>query len=353
MRSTNLLITFVSRALIVLVSLAGTAGLATASTATSKIDDAQPVNNPALAAGLISGTGLQGAALVGGAVGSFAGAGGSGAQVGNIKRFALPGQGVSGTAAAAGGNLWNAWGAYSRSDIAFEYAPLHSSGKVDVYLAGIDYTFGGNKVIGLAYAHDRTDVNLNFNAGKLSGNGNTLSPYFGIAFDRNWSFDATIGFGRSNVDTAVAAVTGSTDVDRTLGSLGLNFRNSSGNWQFSGRAAYLAVRDKLGAYTLSNGTFVPDGTVNVSQARFSGQLAYLAGNITPYIGVSYINDLRRPDQAPIGGIVAANDDDAWTPTVGIRFRTDGTLYGSLQYSTERSRSEVKNNQLLLNLGVRF
>ena len=340
-----------TKATVVLVSMVGLCGIAAAdSSSTASISNSQPTNVPGLAAGLISMPALNTQDIISGTVGSIAG---GGVLAGGVRRFALPGQGNTGAAGAAGGNLWNAWVAYSRSNIGYEFAPLSSSGKVDVYVGGVDYTLANNTVFGVAFAHDRTDVDLNFSGGKLTGRGNTISPYFGIALDRQWALDATIGFGRADVDTAVGGVTGSTNVDRTVGSLGLTFRSAVDKWQLTGRGAYLAVRDKLGAYTLTNGIFVPDGTVNVSQLRLSGQIAYDAGNIVPYFGLTYINDLRRPDQAPIGGVSAANDDDAWTPTIGLRFKTDGSVYGSIQYSTERNRSEVKNNQFLFNIGVRF
>jgi hypothetical protein len=98
---------------------------------------------------------------------------------------------------------------------------------------------------------------------------------------------------------------------------------------------------------------VSDGSVNLTQVRLIGQVAYSAGSFTPYASISYINDLNRPDQAPVGGIAAANDKDAWTPAVGVRFKSDGALYGSVQYSSERGRSEVKNNQFLISAGIRF
>jgi hypothetical protein len=162
-----------------------------------------------------------------------------------------------------------------------------------------------------------------------------------------------VGLGRTNVDTTVGTVVGSTRQDRSLGALGVTYREVIGAWSLTGRGAFLTVRDKLGAYTLSNGTFVPDGTVNLSQVRFTGQAAYTSGPLTPYVSLTYIYDVNRPDQAPVGGVVAANDRDAWTPAIGVRFRADNSVYGGIQYSTERGRSEVKNNQFLLNIGIRF
>ena len=334
---------------IVLVSFCGVAA-AQSSSSSSSIDESQPSNSPGLATGLISVTGLNNAGLIGGAVGNFALGGGSSAGL-DVKRFALSGN--TGATAAPGGKLWNVWGAFSRSNIAYDFAPLQSSGSVNVYLAGIDYTFGNNVVFGVATAVDRTDVDLNFSGGNLKGSGVTVAPYLGIAINKNLAFDGTVGFGRTNVDTVVGTVTGSTRSDRNVGSLGLTYREIIGAWSLSGRGAFLTVRDKLGAYTLSNGTFVPDGTVNLSQLRFTGQAAYTSGPVTPYVSLTYINDIRRPDQAPVGGVAAANDRDAWTPAIGVRFRADNSVYGSFQYSTERGRSEVKNNQFLFNLGIRF
>jgi hypothetical protein len=339
--------------LVAAIVMASVAGIACATpTSTSAIDNSQPNNNQGLTSGVISVTSVNNASGISGAVGNFA-LGGGGSQAGlDVKRFALSGGGT-GAAAAPGGARWNAWGAFSRSNIAYEFAPLSSSGSVNVYLAGVDYTFDNNMIFGVAAAYDRTDVDLNFSGGKLTGNGGTIAPYLGVPLNKNLAFDATIGVGRTNIDTAVAGVAGSTHSDRNMGALGLTYREVVGAWTFSGRGAFLAVRDKLGAYTLSNGTLVPDGTVNLSQLRAVGQIAYTAGSVTPYVTLSYIYDTSHPDQAPVGGVAAANDRDAWTPAIGLRFRADNMFYGSIQYSTERGRSEVKNNQFLVNIGIRF
>jgi hypothetical protein len=335
----------------ILIAFANVAAAQTSSTSPSKTDESQPSNNAGLATGLISTTGLNTAGGIGGAIGGFLQPGG-GPQAGlDVRRYALAGG--TGAAAAPGGTQWNVWGAYSRSSIAYNFAPLQSSGAVNVYLAGIDYTFDNNVILGVATAVDRTDVDLNFSGGKLTGNGVTVAPYLGVVINKNLAFDATLGGGRTNVDTVVGTVAGSTRTDRTVGSMGLTYREVIGAWSLTGRGALLSVHDKLGAYTLTNGTFVPDGTVNVTQIRILGQVAYTSGAITPYASLSYINDISRPDQAPVGGVAAANDRDAWTPAIGIRFRADNAVYGSIQYSTERARSEVKNNQFLINLGVRF
>jgi hypothetical protein len=301
---------------------------------------------------ITNGTDLSLLNIVGNAGGSFASGGNFWA--GDVKRFALPGQGYTGAAAAPGGKAWNAWFAYSHSNVGYSFAPLTSSGTVKLYIGGVDYTFDNSVVFGVAVAADRTDVDLNFVGGKLDGSGTTVAPYIGIPLNKQWALDATLGYGRTNVDSLLGpGAAGSTHTNRSIGSLGLSFRESIDKWQLTGRGAYLQAHDKLGAYTLTNGTFVPDGTVNVSQFRLYGQVAYDAGTLAPYVGLSYIYDVHHPDQLPVGGLAAANDRDAWTPAIGVRFKTDGSVYGSIQYSTERGRSEVKNNQFLVNIGVRF
>ncbi len=322
-------------------------------------DLSQPGNNKGAQTVLLTGPAANNANTLSSMIGGFVSGGGGSQNAGlDVKRYSLSGS--TGAAAAPGGKAWNVWGAYSYSDIAYQFSPLRSSGDVKVGLAGIDYTFDNNVILGVAAGYDRTDVDLNFSSGKLTGNGYTVAPYIGMLINKNFAIDATIGFGRTNVDTLATIppslgggiVTGSTHSDRNLGSLGLTYREVFGAWTLTGRAGLLTVHDKLGAYTLSNGTFVPDGTVNLTQARLTAMAAYTVGSVTPYASISYINDLSRPDQAPIGGVAAANDRDAWTPAVGVRFRFDNSLYGSVQYSSEQ-RSEVRNNQFLINLGIRF
>jgi hypothetical protein len=267
-----------------------------------------------------------------------------------LRRFALPGQ--TG-AASAGRPPWSAWVALSRNDVAFNFAPRQSSGSVDVGMVGVDYTTASRMVLGVAVAGDRSDIALNFSGGNVRGSGWTIAPYIGVPLNRNWALDATVGYGRSDVDLRSGGATGSFRSERTIGAAGATYRSTLGNWLFSGRAGLLFANDRLGAYTLSNGTFISDGRVNVSQVRVGGQAGYNLGGVIPYVGLTYIHDLRRPDQQPVGGVSAANDRDAWTPTIGLRFSSGGSLYGGIQYSSEQSRSQVKNNQLLFNLGLRF
>ena len=320
-------------------------------TCTNSVTSSSPNVNSGLQFGLFTNPALGNAGALGSTISNFVSGGGTANAGLDVKRYSLSGS--TGAAAAPGGTQWNVWGAYSHNNVAYEFSPLSSSGHVNVYIAGIDYTFSNNVVFGVATAFDHTSVDLNFSGGVISGSGYTISPYVGMLINKNLSVDATLGVGRTSVDTIVTGVTGSSHTNRTIGALGLTYREAIGAWTLTGRGAILGVHDQLGAYTLSNGTFIPDGTVNVSQVRLTGQAAYTIKSFTPYVSLTYINDLNRPDQQPVNGVSAANDRDAWTPAIGIRFKADNAIYGSAQYSSERGRSDVKNNMFLLNLGIRF
>ncbi len=349
---------------LIALGVVGASGLAAAQSSSTQAASAAaaavPSSNPALAAGLLTATGAATASTIGSTVGAIAGgAAGGGAAFSalpaGVTRLALPGQGGTGAAAAPGGKAWNAWFAISQNNISYDYAPLQSSGKVRVGLIGVDYTFNNNIVAGLAIAGDKTDVNLNFGAGgKVTGSGTTYSPYVGIPLNKNWAADVSIGFGKTKVDTEFGGFTGQMTDNRRTASLGLSYRQLAGRdnkWMLTGRGSYLTVKDKLGAYTMSNGTFsnaVSGLDVTVSQLRFGGQAAYNFGVFVPYAGLNYIYDIKAPDQPG-----AANDRDAFQGVLGIKFSVPSGFYGGLQYSSELNRSQIKNNQIMLNMGARF
>ncbi len=355
---------FLATSAVAMAACSATAMAQSSASTTAKIKNSQPGSNPGLQAGVLTVTTANNAANLAGAIGSIA-LGGNGVVAGglNMKRFALANNGKTGAAAAPGGSPWNVWGAASRSNVAYNFTPLQSSGKVEVFLAGVDYTLDNNMVIGLAVARDDSDIDLTFSGGKLSGKGYTFSPYLGVPINKNLAFDATLGFGRSDIDTQVTgngvAITGRTKNDRTIGTLGLTYRENIGALTLSARGAYINVNDKLGAYVLSNRTLVADGKVDLSQVRLTGQAAYTIDAFTPYVSLTYVNDIKRPDQAAMqvnssgSFISAANDRDAWTVGLGFRFMIDRSVYGGFQYSKENGRSEVKNENYQFNVGARF
>lgn len=292
-------------------------------------------------------------------IGSAAVAGSGPANFGGpLVRFQLPGQGETGAAGAAGGKAWNAWMAFSNNSVANTFQPTSTDGRVRLWSGGVDHTFQNRVRVGLAVAGDQSDINLTGSTfaggGTLRGRGYTIAPYLGVPLNANWSFDATVGYGRTKMDLNQGVSSGSFDSKRTIGAVGLNYSQALNRWILGGRMALNAAETRLGSYTQSNNTFVDGSTLNSAQARLGVQAGYAVNaNVMPYVGLTYIYDVRRADQAPVAGQTPSNDRDAWNAAVGIRFSAANSLYGGIQYSSDRNRSQIKNDQWLLNLGVRF
>jgi hypothetical protein len=328
--------------------------------ATCPVKNEPSTSQPGVTNNTVSGTVVDLGNAIGGALGSaFGGSGFGGGQAsstGGVLRTALTSI-ETGAAAAAGKPRWNVWGALARASVGYSFQPLQSGGTVNVALGGLDYTFGDNLIIGVAVSDERTRVSTPFNGGSLSANGNTIAPYLGWRITPNWQMDATIGFGSSSLNSVdnsgTGSVTGSNKDKRTIASAGLAYNHIMGKWLLSGRGGLSSSEDKFSSFTLSNNTFVAGSTSRSLQLRAGGQLMYNAGAVLPFFGLTYINDLQRPNQAPVGGQSAANDRDGWQVRLGLNIPAKGALYGSIALSTEIGRSQVKNDQILLNLGMRF
>ena len=184
-----------------------------------------------------------------------------------------------------------------------------------------------------------------------------LAPYIAVPFAKSWVFDASVGTGRANlsqVDNSVAGgKTGSSVDQRFFGALGLSYAAQAGKWQLTAKGNLLSAEDKVNQFTLSNGAQVSATTTRVTQVRAGGQAAYDAGMFVPYVGLYYVNDLQAPSQTPVGGISAANDRDGWLAQLGLNIYSRGAVSGGLMYSTETGRRQVKNNQFIANVAIRF
>ena len=313
------------------------------------------VAQPGVSEATLSGAVTSIGATIGSVVGGAFGGGAAPAANAGIRRTALSAE--TGQAAAAGGSRWNAWVALSQVNVGYSFQPLQSGGDATLVLGGIDYIIGNNLVVGLALTDERTRISTAFNGGNISGNGNTVAPYLGWRINNAWLLDASVGFGDTKLtstDNSIAGgITGSNKARRTMATLGLSYNHVMGRWIFTGKGSLLDVESKFSAFTFSNGDSVSGSTTKTTQARLGAQAAYNAGNVVPFAGLVYINDLQRPNQAAVAGQTAANDRDAWQVRAGINFRSSAALYGGIVLSTDVGRSQVKNDQIMVNLGLRF
>src|SRR5690606_9381010 len=73
-------------------------------------------------------------------------------------------------------------------------------GDVKNGVAGLDYKLADNVLVGLAVGYEWTDFTTIYNRGWLEGQGVTIAPYFGYAFD-NFVLDVTLGRSWLTYDT--------------------------------------------------------------------------------------------------------------------------------------------------------
>jgi hypothetical protein len=263
----------------------------------------------------------------------------------------------TGLAAAGAGSSWNAWLSLSQNNIAYQFAPLQSSGRVNLSLIGVDYTFSNNVILGLAGGWDQTRVGTTFNGGNLNANGTTLAPYASWRITQNWNLDGSLGWGRANfsqTDNSVpGGITGNYSDKRSLGSLSLSYAQMVGKWQLTGRGSYLGSQDKLDQFTLSSGTTIAAATNNNGQVRVGGQAMYNGGVVLPYVGLYYFNNVQQTSVAAVNGQTPANARDGVQIQLGMQFAPKGPVYGGLMLATTQGQSQVKNDLFLANIGFRF
>ena len=76
---------------------------------------------------------------------------------------------------------------------------LNTSGHANVALGGVDYTLNNDVILGVAGIIERSKT-TSFGT-HIEGDGYSLAPYVAIPLNANWLLDASIGIGRTDVDS--------------------------------------------------------------------------------------------------------------------------------------------------------
>ena len=255
------------------------------------------------------------------------------------KRPAVAGldQANTGLAAGAGGERWNGWVAAAHSNM--DHSFLKASGHANVALGGVDYTLDNDVILGVASTIERSRTS-SFGT-RIEGDGYSFAPYVAVPLNANWLLDASLGFGRTDVDSITGAFVVTAKDRRTFESLSITYGTDMGKWQVQGKASYLGSKDKFNT--------TPSTTSKLNQVRVGGLATYDAGSVLPFVGVTFIRDVSTPP--PIFG--SANDRDAIQLQAGVNIYSKGPLSGGLSYSYEANRKEIKNNVFVANLSYRF
>jgi Autotransporter beta-domain len=263
----------------------------------------------------------------------------------------LPGQ--TGLSASAADSRWNGWAAASSNSTAYTFTPLNSSGRVNSLLVGLDYSYRNGALAGVALGADSSNTSTTFNNGSIGTSGTTVAPYFMVPLASDLLIDGSIGFGSGRLNSNFGGgITGSTTEVRNFAALGLTKFMNLGKWQVAGNAQLLSSGSRAKAFTLSNATAINEASSGVTQLRMGARGSYGSGQFVPYMGLTYSQDLNRPDIAPIAGQAAANARGAFIAQAGVNINQTGVFSGSVGLTSEM-RKETRNTGLVATISMKF
>ena len=304
----------------------------TARQGTNNIRSQQNLNNAALTFNIAGGPGAR----------FFNGSGG--------QKQTTNGLTETGRAAAGFDDKLNVWGALGSTAMAFKYAPAQSAGGSTLGLVGADYLFSPNMLAGAVLSVDENRIGYNPTGviGRADGRGYMLSPYMAWQINRNWLLDASFGIGSADMNMRNNAAIGNTKDKRTNASVSASYVTRMGNFDLTGKASLINANNKTGSFVDSAAVLNSEVVVRTTQLRLGGQASYGQGTLVPYAGVYYMVDT---DRQLIPG--AANDRDAFQVVLGLNIFSKGAVSGGVMFATETGRSQIKNDQLIANVAVRF
>lgn len=338
---------------VVFATLSGIASAQSVSPSSSPTSSSEVGLNDTVATQIISATTLQQMLTISNAIGARSGAlqAPPGARADAGQRFGM---------AAGNAAKWNVWGALSSDDNKYDGGTRGANVKFSAdalnTVLGADYALAPTLVLGLSAAFDRVDGSSSvngLNAGNYNTDGYTLAPYLGWQINKDWSLDATVGWGDSDF-TGTGNVTN--NADRFFYGTNLTYTHWYGNWQVTGKGSYLYGEEKYGNTNFNGTTVANTATKNkVDQWRLGVQAAYWMNGVMPYAGLAYSTDGRSTTMLP--GAVQATDDlgkSAWLWSLGVNFISiKNSLTGGIAYSAESGRSHGKRDVLMANINYRF
>jgi len=270
------------------------------------------------------------------------------------QRFALGGK--NGMAAGEGASQWNGWMNLSRAQVANTFtsaiADTRFDGDVDNWIGGVDYAIDKNLVVGASVGYDKTNLDTHYNNGNFSSKGLMIAPHISYQINSMFSVDAVIGYADGDSDlrsNIFGIVTAKQDFTRNFAAVNLSAVKWFDSWQVTGKMSYINAEEKLKDYTDSTNAVTLGQNNRLEQFRLGGQVGYWTNGIMPYVGLTYINDISAPSSGLLG---VSESRDAYSAAFGINVFAKN-LMGSLSYTTERGRSNSKNNILMASMSYRF
>jgi hypothetical protein len=268
-----------------------------------------------------------------------------GDQTGSIERRTLTGLSAGDETAPDIARRIGIWGQTTYSHVDRSEESLSLDGNLYVVAGGVDYLVSNRLILGLAVSGEALDLDTQFNDGTFEATGVTFAPYVGFELTDTWSVDLTVGYGLVNYDSSrnqgTAPVTGDFDAERAFSSANVTGRYELGNWRLVPRGSILVLNEEQDSYTESNGTVVPEATVDFGRLGAGGSIGYQIGPHLPFVRLRGEWDFNTPDS-----VLKANGQQSFVDEYGARI---GGGYefndGGITFSAEGSYDTLMREDL--------
>ncbi|MEP0069914.1 autotransporter outer membrane beta-barrel domain-containing protein [Pyruvatibacter sp.] len=239
----------------------------------------------------------------------------------------------------------SAWVSYSRNETENDAPGIAYESDTDSVSVGLDFILGGPLTVGFFVSQSWTDTDSSFNRGGSDTESTTFGPYISVTVTDWLALDASFGHTSSSTDnrrvTAVGTtVTGTQDGTTNYYSFGAGLSHwFEGGIGLSGRAGYNNSNTKNDAYTDSTATAIAATKSNLAQIQVGGRAMYYTQNFMPYVGVTYINDVKRDKVRTAANPQPANDEDDVLIQTGLSLYGETAFSGSLDFNYNAAREQ--------------
>lgn len=256
-------------------------------------------------------------------------------------------------------------------------------------LAGIDYRFTDQFVIGGAIGYTKIDTDLDNDGGELDSDGYSLTAY-GTYYEKNYFVDFSMSYGSNDFDqerlmsyqlqnqgstTQLAKARYDGDMFTLFAAGGFDFNH--GSWMFGPRLSLEYIDTEVDDFTekMSNpggsgagwATHIDDTDQQWLTLKMGGKVSYAHstswGVLTPYAGIDWLHEFKNDSQVINGnfvqdpGSMSFNiysedpDEDYFQLTVGVSAVLPGGMIGYLNYDTILSNDLWSRDTV--NAGIRM
>jgi autotransporter-like protein len=252
---------------------------------------------------------------------------------------------------------YGVWGSYSYTDYENDLSSIAFDGSNHGFLGGIDFSFWGNTIVGIAMGYDYGDIDTTFNSGNQQTDSFTIAPYFGALLTDSLSVDFTLGYSKVEFDQfrtlGATRITSSPNADRWFGALNLNAITFYDKWIIGGRVGASFASSQIDSYTESNSTVVADSRTKLSTISIAGDVAYSYADYEPFLNLSYQNDFQLREITVTAGPQSSNDSDDILMTTGVRYFNKNGVTGNLEYSKRFLRDDFDEDRISLTVRADF